>query len=71
MGSLFLALAAFLAVGVNGLMSGEDLIWAIGKAIGAFFACWIALGVIGNLLNTVLGIQAPQDGKGSVIDDKG
>lgn len=71
MASLFLALGVFLAVGVMGLMSGEELIWSIGKAVGGFFACWIALNVIGTLLNTVLGIQTPEPESGSVIDDKG
>ncbi len=35
--SLFLALGAFLGVGINEVVGGEDLVWAVGKAVAAFF----------------------------------
>lgn len=52
--SLFFALAAFLVVGVNALMTGEDLIWAVAKAVGSFVGCWIVMGCLGSALVTVV-----------------
>lgn len=46
----FLCLAAFLAVGAISLSAGEELIWAVGKALVSFTACWIVLGWLAGLL---------------------
>lgn len=48
---LFLSLAAFLAVGVNSLMMGEELIWTVGKAIVVFMICWIVIGWLAGLIS--------------------
>ena len=69
--SLFLALGAFLGVGINELLGGEDLVWAVGKAVGAFFACWIVLGTLGNALTAVLNRQETQPATGAKLDEKG
>ena len=55
--SLFLALGTFLVVGIYNISSGEDLMWAVLKAGGAFLISWIVLGQLGNMLLAVLGRQ--------------
>ncbi|MCX8052928.1 MAG: hypothetical protein N3B12_03900 [Armatimonadetes bacterium] len=55
--SLFLALGAFLGVGINEIVAGEELVWAVGKAVAAFFGSWIVLGMLGNALMAVLNRQ--------------
>jgi len=52
--SLLLALSAFIIVGVLAVLAGEDLLWATGKAIGAFIACWVVIGCLGNILRAVM-----------------
>ena len=69
--SLFLSLAAFLAVGVVEFLGGEEPVWAVGKAVASFFACWIVLGVLGNMLLTVLNRQEAGPGTGTSLDEKG
>ena len=49
--SLFLALGVFLSVGVNALMNGEELIWAVGKALVAFIVCYIVIGWLAGVLS--------------------
>lgn len=66
--SLFLALAVFLAVGINSLMMGEELIWAVGKAMVTFMICWIVIGWLAGLISmSVEGLryepEAKLDGK--------
>ncbi|MHB9037013.1 MAG: hypothetical protein ACYC64_10110 [Armatimonadota bacterium] len=56
--SLLLGLIVFLGVGMALWMSGEDLIWVVGKSIGSFFVCWIVLGQLGNMLMAVMGSSA-------------
>ena len=53
--SLLLGLVVFLGVGMALWVSGEDLIWIVGKSIGSFFVCWIVLGQLGNMLMAVMG----------------
>ena len=55
--SLFLALGTFLAAGIYNISSGEDLMWTMLKASGAFLLSWIVLGQLGKMLLTVLGRQ--------------
>jgi len=55
--SLFLALGTFLAVGIYNISSGEDLMWTMLKAGGAFVISWIVLGQLGKMLLAVLGRQ--------------
>jgi hypothetical protein len=69
--SLFLALGAFVGVAINEIVGGEDLVWAVGKAVGAFFACWIVLGTLGNVLTAVLNRQETQPVTGAKLDEKG
>jgi hypothetical protein len=52
--SLLLALSAFIIVGVMSVLSDEDLLWATGKAIGSFVACWVVIGFLGNILRAVM-----------------
>lgn len=49
--SLFLALGVFLVVGIQALMSGEELIWAVGKALVSFIVCWVVIGFLAGLLS--------------------
>jgi len=49
--NVFLGLGAFLAVGAMSLAAGEELIWAVGKAIAVFMACWVILGWFAGLLS--------------------
>lgn len=68
---LFMALAAFLAVGAGALLAGEELVWTVGKAVAAFALCWIAMGFLGNVLQMVLERQdasASESGNGEVSD---
>lgn len=60
--SLFLSLAAFLAVGINSLTIGEELLWAVGKAFVTFIICWLVIGWLAGLLSmSVEGLQyAPE-----------
>ena len=69
--SLFLALGAFLAVGVICLMAGEDLVWAVGKAVASFFGCWFVFGFLGNVLLSVLERQEVATPTGASLDEKG
>lgn len=48
--SLFLALGVFLFVGGHALMDGEELIWAVGKAVVSFIICWIVISWFAGLL---------------------
>ncbi len=59
--SLLLALFAFIVVGVLAVLAGEDLLWATGKAIGSFIACWIVIGCLGNILRAVMERQDVAD----------
>lgn len=43
----------FMAVGVLALTSGEDLVWAVGKAVGVFLVSRLVLGYLGGLLLAV------------------
>ncbi len=52
--NLLLALTAFLIVGATSVSSGEDLLWSVVRAIGAFVICWIALSFLSNLLLSVM-----------------
>lgn len=60
--SFFLSLGAFLVVGVGELTAGEDPLWIVAKSAGSFVACWIVMGILGNVLLGVVGRQeaAPQ-----------
>jgi len=49
--SLFLSLAAFLAVGIDSLSAGEELLWAVGKAFVTFIICWVVIGWLAGLLS--------------------
>lgn len=70
--SLFLALGAFLAVGVNALMNGEELIWAVGKAMVTFIGCWVVIGWLAGLLSmSVEGIQEVPKAQVSSVKKKG
>jgi hypothetical protein len=69
--SLFLALAVFLGVGVVELLGGEELLWVVGKAVASFFACWIVLGTLGNMLLAVLNRQEAEPVTGVTLDEKG
>lgn len=71
--SLFLALAAFLAVGGNALYTGEELIWAVGKAMVTFIICWMIIGWLAGLLSmSVEGIPyAPEKATKAVAQKKG
>ena len=42
--NVFLALTAFLVAGITSLAAGEELYWAVGKAVVSFFVCWIVMG---------------------------
>jgi hypothetical protein len=55
--SFFLSLGAFLVVGVEELMAGEDPLWIVAKSAGSFVVCWIVMGVLGNVLVGVVGRQ--------------
>jgi|GEM_PF-2023033 len=56
--SLFLCLAAFMAVGIHSLTIGEELLWAVGKAFVAFIISWIVINwLAGILLMSVEGLQ--------------
>ena len=52
--SIFLALSVFIATGAVLLFNGEELIWAVGKAVGSFVVCWIILVQLGNVLTFVV-----------------
>lgn len=52
--SVFLALAAFLGVGVVTLIAGEELVWVAAKSVVSFFICWIVLGQLGHVLCVVV-----------------
>jgi len=69
--SLFLSLGAFLSVGINEILGGEELVWAVGKAVAAFFASWIVLGTLGNVLLAVLNRQEAEPVSGRKLDEKG
>jgi hypothetical protein len=64
--SLVLALGVFLAVGVATLVAGEELVWAVGKSIGAFFVSWIILNHLGAMLLAVL--DKPED-QAAAVDE--
>jgi hypothetical protein len=69
--SLFLALGAFLGVGINELVGGEELVWAVGKAVAAFLVSWIVLGTLGNVLSVVLNRQEIEPATAAKLDEKG
>ena len=69
--SLFLALGAFLGVALNELIGGEEMVWAVGKAVAAFFVSWIVLGTLGNLLSAVLNRREAEPMTGAKVDGKG
>ncbi len=56
--SLFLSLGVFLFVGVHSLMTGEELIWAVGKAVVSFIICWIVVSWFAGLLS--LSVEGPE-----------
>ncbi|NLN77805.1 MAG: hypothetical protein GX141_02670 [Armatimonadetes bacterium] len=61
--SLFLALAAFLVVGIHSLYFGEELVWAVGKALITFIICWLLIGWFAGLLSgSVEAIESTHDG---------
>lgn len=51
--SLLLGLGVFLGVGAVSLSSGDELLWSVVQAMGAFIACWIVLSYLGSLLNMI------------------
>jgi hypothetical protein len=56
--SLFLSLGAFLAVGINSLSIGEELLWVVGKAFVTFIVCWLVINWLAGLLSmSVEGLQ--------------
>lgn|GEM_PF-1409166 len=55
--SFVLALVLFCVVGARGIFTGDELIWSVLRAIGAFVVCWFTLGQLGNLLVFVVGRQ--------------
>ena len=55
--SFLLALGLFCAVGARGILMGDELIWSVLRAIGAFAVSWLILGQFGNLLDLVVGRQ--------------
>ena len=57
--NLFLALGASLTAGAVSLSSGDEPVWAIGKAFACFLACWIVLGYLAAMLSAV--IEGPGD----------
>lgn len=57
--NLFLALAAFLAVGAKTLTDGEELLWVSGRACVTFVACWLILGFLTSMLMVVLESGSP------------
>ena len=69
--SLILAIIAFLVVGVTELLGGEELVWAVGKAVASFFVCWFVLGYLGNMLTAVLERQDVIGASGAGVDEKG
>jgi hypothetical protein len=56
--NLFLALAAFLVVGCNSLYNGEELIWAVLKAVVTFAVCWLLINWFAGLPS--LSVQGPE-----------
>lgn len=68
--SLILALAIFLAVGVLMVLSGEEILWVVLKAVGAFFVSWIVLGYMGNMLFAVVTKQKEaEEVESGVVDE--
>lgn len=57
--NLFLALAAFLTVAAILLVGGEEPVWAVGKAIVCFIACWTVVGYLASMLS--LAVEGPQE----------
>ncbi|MCX6345505.1 MAG: hypothetical protein NT018_10615 [Armatimonadetes bacterium] len=51
--SLLLGLGLFLGVGILALSFGDEPVWSIGKAMGAFIACWVLLNYLGALLGMI------------------
>jgi hypothetical protein len=49
-----MSLVAFLVVGALSLNAGEELVWAVGKAIISFFICWIVSKNLGRLLSALI-----------------
>ena len=69
--SLFLALAVFLAVAVNSLIAGEELIWTVGKAMVTFLICWIVIGWLAGLISmSVEGVQYEPETKSGADSGK-
>lgn len=60
--NFFLALAAFLTVGAVLLVCGEEPVWAVGKAIVCFLACWIVVGYLAYMLS--LAVEGPEEQSG-------
>jgi len=48
--SLLLCLGVFLGVGAISLAAGDELVWCVGKATGAFIVSWFVLSHLGALL---------------------
>lgn len=59
--SLFLSLGVFLFVGAHALMNGEELIWAVVKALVAFIICWIVINWFAGLLS--LSVESAEKAK--------
>lgn len=57
--SLLLSLGVFLGIGVMSLSSGDEFVWSIGKATGAFIASWIVLSYLGSFLGMI--VEKPED----------
>lgn len=57
--SLLLCLGVLLGVGVMSLGGGDELVWCVGKATGAFVASWIVLNYLGALLGMI--VDKPED----------
>ena len=58
--NVFLALAAFLAVGAVALTRQEEMFWAVGKAVVCFVVCWFVLGWLANLLSFAVDGERPE-----------
>lgn len=58
---MLLSLVGFFIVGIMALNSDEELIWAVGKAVGAFVVCWIAFGYLGGMLFAIVDSQKTEE----------
>ena len=48
--SLLMGLIAFVVVGTISQTDGEEPLWIVARAFGAFVICWIVMGNLGNYL---------------------